>query len=95
MAHLENVEVVHVELDRVYDELRKEKDAEESDQNFDLGAWRNSRERAFAMVESKLSEDEGKTRFILVDDNFYYQSMRHTFFRVARKRRTWEMTNLL
>ncbi|XP_059488884.1 L-seryl-tRNA(Sec) kinase [Neocloeon triangulifer] len=55
----------------------------------DLQRWRASRDQVLGQVETVIknfiaSEDKGRL-VILVDDNFYYQSMRRMFFKMARK----------
>lgn len=53
-------------------------------ETFEPAAWHASRRQAIAMVEGALAQG-GATSVLLVDDNLYYRSMRHTFLKLARK----------
>jgi predicted kinase len=78
-----------------FDELERERDVSE----FAMLAtadgvppevlrWRWSRKVAFERVNDLVaSRPEGSALLLLLDDNFYYRSMRHTYFQLARERR--------
>lgn len=53
-------------------------------ETFEPAAWHASRRQAIAMVEGALAQ-AGATSILLIDDNLYYRSMRHTFLKLARK----------
>lgn len=51
---------------------------------FEPAAWHASRRQAIAMAEEALAQTSASSA-ILIDDNLYYRSMRHTFLKLARK----------
>jgi len=54
---------------------------------FEPAIWRAAREQVFAQAQEIIASGEGKLLLIL-DDNFYYRSMRKPWRRLARERGT-------
>ena len=82
-----NEKIVHVEFDSVFgNELKTSQYEIEKQVPFDAEIWKKSRKKAFDLVESMISGSDGEYIIVLVDDNFYYSSMRYPFFKLAKRR---------
>lgn len=76
------IEVVRVTFDAVEADLRA------GTTEWDVEAWRSARVAAFAACQRALCaplDSRAFRRLVLVDDNFYYRSMRKPFFQMARR----------
>ena len=75
----------HVCFDDVENSLAASSQAE----SFSAEVWQKSRKKAHEAVERLLSKNcaagSGNRHLILVDDNMYYRSMRHSMFQLARQ----------
>jgi len=80
-----NLQISHIELDLVENSLKKEKP--KKTENFDSEIWKNSRDFAIQNTEDiiKKAKLEQLCNIILVDDNFYYESMRKPYIHLCQK----------
>lgn len=51
---------------------------------FNPEVWKESRSTAITRVQQILNHPKESLRFIIIDDNLYYSSMRHEYFQLAR-----------
>ena len=64
----------HIEFDDIEDKLNK---------GFTASVWKESRQIAFNKARDLLIEPPTSPIIILLDDNFYYKSMRKSFYKLA------------
>jgi len=93
--------LAHVEFDDIFRRLQTSSEAYSShmtssisSETFDSILWKHSRRIAFEYVENLIKDlspapstqpSQFDCHFIIVDDNFFYKSMRVPFFRLAQK----------
>lgn len=69
-----------MEFDAVEEDL---KDRSQT-QNFDAEVWKQARETIYTQTQEILSNDSSpEDVYVLLDDNFYYKSMRKPYYRLA------------
>ena len=72
-----------INYDEYFDSLNKQS----SSMVFDAHLWHTSRIEAFESAKKFLSQSSDLEcgRLLIVDDNMYYRSMRHQYYRLARQ----------
>jgi len=81
---MDNWNVLHVEFDLIERNLLNSSSHDDKDE---LKYWHQARIIAEDVVESRVKQaiESPKTTLIMIDDNFYYSSMRRPYKRIARK----------
>eukprot|EP01083_Nonionella_stella_P003904 11230_1 len=80
----ENFNVAHICFDDIYSEISK------SESEFDPGLWKKCRRVAYERAEALLKAHRASStdrHIIVMDDNFYFRSMRYPYFQLCRKYR--------
>jgi tRNA uridine 5-carbamoylmethylation protein Kti12 len=76
--------VYHVEYDNFYDQLAKCKNSSE-ECKFNNIIWKLSREMAVKEVINLIETSSEGFKIIIIDDNMYYYSMRHFYYKLAQQ----------
>lgn len=77
-----NIECLVVDYDALFTKMA----VEGGKVSFDAQLWHQSRETAFTTALSAFSySPSGKSPVCIIDDNMYYRSMRHLYYRLARQ----------
>eukprot|EP00826_Nyctotherus_ovalis_P038124 TRINITY_DN3552_c0_g1_i3.p1 TRINITY_DN3552_c0_g1~~TRINITY_DN3552_c0_g1_i3.p1 ORF type:complete len:228 (-),score=42.74 TRINITY_DN3552_c0_g1_i3:22-705(-) len=80
LLSIKTLTTAHIELDGIERELKEEFHVPSTE--YDNEIWRKAREMAYKRAEEMVL----KCDLVVVDDNFYYESMRKPYFRLCQKR---------
>ncbi|CAI2375073.1 unnamed protein product [Moneuplotes crassus] len=69
-----SLKIIQIEYDKIEDEISSE---------FEPEKWKETRSIAFGNISSLLEQKVSIPTIILVDDNFYYKSMRKEFYKLV------------
>ncbi|KAG2392651.1 hypothetical protein C9374_011376 [Naegleria lovaniensis] len=71
-----------------YDQVLRNHQEQKNIMDFSSELWKESRQvvekQTIELVENYLSSQDDKSMVIILDDNFYYKSMRHEFVQICR-----------